>query len=314
VRPASQPSPSAIAHYRILDRIGSGGLGELYRARDTQFGRTVAVRVLPSSVVDDSERLNNVLRAARSVAALSHPNIAALFDVGEDGPIRYLAFEFVPGELLSAKLQGQPLDARRTVDFAIQLADALAEAESHEIVHGDIRSDTIVITPKDHAKFLHFGLTPFTTGGAAQAGERSGLSPDDGLGGGQQNAQNDIRALGLVMNEMLTGRRVVPARPETDRARPRAINTAVPSELDAIVRKMLSKDPDKSYKTAATVVAELRAVAAILDTRAEAAETGSDLQRPERSGGRPLIAIIVIAALTCLALWIWRSGVWRHWG
>src|SRR5438128_9226789 len=117
-----------LAQYKILDRIGAGGIGEVYRARDTRLGRTVAVKVLASDVVGDPERRDRFLREARASASLSHPNIAALYEIGADQGQLFLAFEFVPGETLKKMIGGQPLNPRRAIDVAVQLADALAEA------------------------------------------------------------------------------------------------------------------------------------------------------------------------------------------
>lgn len=254
--------PDAIAHYQILDRLGPTALGEAYRTRDTKVGRSVAVTILSEKIVSDPGRLTRVLGAARLAATLSHPNIAALFDVGDDGPRWYLASEFVPGEPLSTKIRGTPLDVRRAIDFAIQLADALAEGEIRGIHHGDVRPDTIVISSKDRPKLGHFGLSGSSADGRPPAQRASDDAPLD-----RQGALDDIRALGWVMHEMLTGRTVSPAQRERA-ASPAAINSAVPRELDLIVRKAVSTDLATCYQTAATLGAELRALAAILEVRA----------------------------------------------
>ncbi len=305
--------PDAVAHYKILDHIGSGGLGEVYRTRDTNLGRTVALTVLSPSLVGDAERLDELLQTARAAAVLSHPNIAALFEIGQDGPHRYLAFEFAPGELLSVKIGGHRLDVRRALDFAVQLADAVAEAEQHGIGHGDIRPETIVITPTDRPKLLHFGLSGFADGASRGATAPPESATDEGPNG-RQDVSSDIRALGLVMYEMLTGRQLPAATGESRTASPAARNTAVPVELDDVVCRALSVDPQKRYQTATTLAAELRAVAAILDARAAAAGDASDLPRTSPRRARPLTAVVVLAGLVGLVFWIWRSGVWRMWG
>jgi eukaryotic-like serine/threonine-protein kinase len=305
--------PDAVAHYKILDHIGTGVLGDVFRTRDTNLGRTVALTVLPASLVDDAERLDELLQTARAAAVLSHPNIAALFEIGQDGPHRYLAFEFVPGELLSAKIGGHRLDVRRALDFAVQLADAVAEAERHGIGHGDIRTDTIVITPTDRPKLLQFGLSGFA-GGASRSPTAPPESAPDESPNGRQDVSNDIRALGLVMYEMLTGRQLPAATGESRTASPAAMNTAVPLELDDVVCRALSVDPEKRYQTATTLAAELRAVAAILDARAAAAGDALDVPRTSPRRSRPLTAVVVLAALVGLVFWIWRGGVWRLWG
>src|SRR6266511_4221002 len=155
----------AIAHYKVLDHLGSGGLGEVYRARDTRLGRTVAVKVLPEEITSNPARLDALLETATRLAELSHPNIAMLFESGQDGSQRYLVFEFVQGEPLGRIINGRALNVRRALEFAINLSDALADAHGADMIHGDIRPDTIMITPKDRAKFVNFGLASFTGGG-----------------------------------------------------------------------------------------------------------------------------------------------------
>lgn len=297
--------PEAIAHYTILDHIGRGGLGELYRARDTKLGRTVALRVLPASLVDPPGSLENLVRAARSAAALSHPNVAALFEIGADGTRHYLAFEFVPGELLSTKLRGRPLEVRSAVDFAIQLADALAEGEQQQLSHGDIRPETILITSKGRPKLLHFGLSEFTSGGSARRASAPSLASTEKTD--REGALRDIQALGLVMYEMLTGRPPAASQPAITAASPAAVNTAVPPEVDRVVRRALSVDPTERYQTAATVAAELRAVAAILDARAAVAGAAEARDDETPRHGWALIAVLLLTALAALVWWILRS-------
>ena len=151
--------PDAIAHYKILGHLGAGGLGEVYRARDTRLGRTVAVKVLPAAMAADRIALPGAARRRKKAPTRSHPNIAALFEIGEDGDQRFLVFEFVPGDPLSALIDGRSLNVKRAVELAIQLADGLADAEAAEVVHGDIRPGNIVVTSKDRAKLMNFGLS-----------------------------------------------------------------------------------------------------------------------------------------------------------
>jgi len=163
-----------LGQYKILDRIGAGGMGEVYRARDTRLGRTVAIKVLASDVANDPARRDRFLREAHAAATLSHPNIAALYEIGEDQGQLFLAFEFVPGATLTNVIGGRPLNTRRAVDFAVQIADALAEAHGAGIVHRDIKPGNVIITPKDKAKVLDFGLATWTAGGH----EREQAVPD----------------------------------------------------------------------------------------------------------------------------------------
>ena len=200
----------AIAHYKVLGPLGAGGLGEVYRARDTRVGRTVAVKVLPPEITRDPDRLRALLDAAKVAAAVSHPNIAALFEVGEDAGRQFLVFEFVPGDPLNALIEGRALNVRRAVELAIQLADALADAEALDLMHGDIRPATIVVTSKDRAKLMNFGLAAFTAGGASRRTAFPRYVAPEQAGGAVGDIRSDIFSLGAVLFEMLTG---PPARP-----------------------------------------------------------------------------------------------------
>src|SRR5207237_1474961 len=210
---------ATIAHYNLLEPIGHGGLGEVYRARDTRVGRTVALKILPAALVDDPARRDAVLDEARVAASLSHPNIATLFDVGDEDGRYYLAYEFAAGESLRDEMAGSAMNPRRALDLAVQLADAIADAHAHGIIHGDLRPDTVIVTAKGSAKILDFGLTRWTRGGVLRA-EAAGapdalppdavsvvayLSPEQAIGGAV-DARTDIFSLGTLTYEMITGR------------------------------------------------------------------------------------------------------------
>src|SRR5260370_2229288 len=129
-------------------------MGEVYRARDTRLGRTVAIKVLAPALAGDPDRRDRVLAEARTAAALSHPNIAALYEIGDDQGRVFLAFEFVPGEMLNGVIAGRAINPRRAINLGIQIADALADAHAAGILHADIRPDNIIVTPKGNAKIL----------------------------------------------------------------------------------------------------------------------------------------------------------------
>lgn len=294
--------PDAIAHYKILGSLGAGGLGEVYRARDTNLGRTVAVKVLPRRITNDAARLEALLETARGVMDLSHPNIAMLFEIGREGDQPFLVFEFVQGQPLASLINGRPLHVRRALEFGINLADALADAHAVDLIHGDIRPGTIMITPKDRAKFMNFGLSRFTAGGAERMSAALPYVAPEELDGYHGDSRGDIYSLGAVMFEMLTGRQ---------RARGlvlSGLNATVPRELEQIIGRMLAANVEHRAQSAATVAAELRSVAAILDTRTEAAEAGEADEPPRghesRRGG--VIAIIVTLAVIAAAIAAWR--------
>ena len=332
-----------LGHYKILDRIGSGGMGEVYRARDTRLGRTVAIKVLPAAVADDPDRRERFLREARAAAALSHPNIAALYEIGEENGQLYLVFEFVPGEPLSKVIAGRPLNPRRAMQFAAQVADGLADAHAAGIVHRDIKPDNIVITPKGNAKVLDFGLAVWTAGGAARehaaqaittiatgAGAALGtlayMSPEQARGEAVDE-RTDIFSLGVALYEMLTGSR--PFQGATPAALvlqvvdkpvppPSTINRGVPKELDAVVARALEKDPAARFDSAATLAAELRAV----DRETQDSPARTDVvvapaavtrPRPSRIGW-VLASVALVAIGGAGTLWYERdalASIWR---
>jgi serine/threonine protein kinase len=298
--------PDAIAHYKILGQLGGGGLGEVYRARDTNLGRTVAVKVLPDRITQDPAQLDPLLETARRVMDLSHPNIAMLFEIGHEGNQHFLVFEFVQGQPLKALIHGRALHVRRALEFGINLADALADAHAVDLIHGDIRPETIMITPKDRAKFMNFGLSRFTAGGAARIASAAPYIAPEELAGQPGDARSDIYSLGAVVFEMLTGRQRARGLVLT------GLNATVPAELEQIIARMLAANIEHRAQSAATIAAEFRSVAAILDTRTEAAEAAEAAEPPRRgreSRGVGIIAIIVLMVLAAaIAAWwmFWR--------
>ena len=286
-----------LGQYKILDRIGAGGMGDVYRARDTRLGRTVAIKVLSAAVADDPARRERFMREARAAAALSHPNIAALYEIGEDAGELFLAFEYVPGETLRALIGGRPLNPRRAIDLGVQIADALADAHAEGIVHRDIKPDNIIVTPKGNAKILDFGLATWTAGGAervhaAEAATMMATSPGMTIGtvaymspeqalGEAVDQRTDIFSLGIVMFEMLTGKPPFSGATATALSlqivqapapAPSSINKSLPKEFDGIVLKALAKSVNQRYESAAVMAAELRALAAVLDVRSGTSE------------------------------------------
>jgi serine/threonine protein kinase len=293
--------PETIAHYKVLGSLGNGGLGEVYRARDTKVGRTVAVKVLPDAIAAQPESLEPLLGAARSAASISHPNIATLFEVGEDGGRRFLVFEFVPGDPLTALLEGSGLNVRRAVELAIQLADALAEVEAAGLAHGDIRPATIVVTSKDRAKLMNFGLAPFTSGGALRRTASAPYVAPEEATGPSGDIRSDIYSLGAVLFEMLTGRQ------RGQGLAPSSVNRNVPPELDRIVGRMLASKVENRFQSAAAVAAELRNVANMLEARATAEEAALEHapgQRRNRSGTVVVVGVLLIIA--AIGVWLWR--------
>jgi serine/threonine protein kinase len=267
-----------IAHYKILERVGESGLGEIFRARDTKLGRTVALAVPPGGIQDDVSKRELLLSAAKQAMTVSHPNLAALYEAGEDGGRMYLAFEFVPGDTLDRVIAGHPLNVRRAIDLTGQIADALAEAHAAELSHGDVTARKIVVTPKGNAKLLDFGFSRWTRSGGEVGGEAA-----------------DIEAVGVLFFEMLTGR-----APAAADAAPTAVNKSLPAEVDAIA--------SKPYQSAVAFAADLRSLGALLQTRAEAAEQSraTPMRGVTRRSKAPWIAAIgALLAVAAAAAWWW---------
>jgi TolB-like protein len=328
-----------LGHYNILDRIGAGGMGEVYRARDTRLGRTVAIKVLPADVSGDPDRRARFMQEARATAALSHPNIAALYEIGEDQGQLFLVFEYVPGETLKNTIAGRPMNPRRAIDLAVQIADALADAHAEGIVHRDIKPDNIIVTPKGNAKILDFGLATWTTGGAEREqaatmmdttvgttlGTVAYMSPEQALGE-RVDHRTDIFSLGIVIFEMLTGKLPFTGATSTALALqivsapapvPSAVNPSLPVEFDAIVGRAMAKSIDQRYDAAVSLAAELRSLGAILDVRSDMQEAAEvSLPSPSRSRGIGgwLVLLILLAAVAAGA-WYERGPIrllWRH--
>lgn len=292
-----------IGHYKLLEQIGSGSLGDVYRARDTRLGRTVAIKFPPPELTTDPDRREALLRHAERVSRLSHPGIATLFETGEDGERLYLVFEYVPGDSLNAVIGGRPLNARRAIELAIQLADALAEAHADEAIHGNIGPETIRVTPKDRAKLLDFGFAPCVAA--------------DAPGADVPDPSSDILALGRVLFEMLTGRQPFATSSGQPAPLPSTIAPGIPAELEPIVARALAPDPQARYQTAATLSAELRGVAAILDIRTEANEAGRIDDRPSARSRLPAWVLLLLGlGVVAGGVWIQRDELnlqWRRW-
>lgn len=279
----------SLGHYRVLDKIGAGGLGDLYRARDTRVGRTVALRVVSPAISGDSTALDRFLRDAKTAAAVSHPNIAALYEVAEENGTHYLACEYVPGQSLKTLISGRPLNPRRAIDLAIQIADALSDAYASDIVHGDLRAEGIVVNAKGNAKLLDFGLSAWSRR----------ARPRDAV-----DHQADIAALGTLLHEMITG--ALPAAGQTS-----ALGLRLPEELDAILQKARRVQAAEQYEAAAILAAELRTVYAQLDERAQASSALAPTAAKGTRARKTLVWLIVVALVGALGWLVWSVSRMR---
>jgi Tol biopolymer transport system component len=274
--------------YEVIAPLGAGGMGEVYRARDTRLGRYVAIKVLPEFLLSDADRLRRFESEARAVAALNHANILSLYDVGVHDSVRYLVAELLEGESLRSKLTAGSLGLRRTTDYALQLAHGLAAAHDKGIVHRDLKPENIFVTREGRIKILDFGLA---TQDAALAASQSGaaraaapetrtaagivlgtigyMSPEQ-VRGERADHRSDIFAFGAVLYEMLSGRRAfqrdTPVETMTAILRddvPEMAGNAdapVPLPYDRIVRRCLEKDPEHRFQSARDLAFALEAI------------------------------------------------------
>ena len=322
-----------LGHYEILGIVGTGGLGTVYRARDTRVGRTVAIRVLGDAVPDPLHRTRFV-HAIGPYTGLSHPHIATLFDVGEHEGRVYLVYEFVPGEKLATLIGSHPLNIRRALDLAVQVADALAESHANELMHGALTPTSIFVTPQGRAKILDFGLTSWyqddgvqtaarltARGAALGQGSVGYMSPEQVLGHAV-DLRSDLFAFGAVLYAMLTGRdpfdaantgdigvKVLQITPEA----PSRLNPDSSPELDAVVFKAIAKNPDDRYQSAASLAADLRSAAELIQARAPRPEPPRVVKRSGSTRVRTgVLAGLLIAALA-LGAWEWQDAIRQAW-
>jgi serine/threonine protein kinase len=259
----------AVAHYSLLERLDPAGPGELFRARDTYLGRTVAVRLLPPEYARDTEARGRFLEEARSLVALSHPNITTLFDVGEyDGRV-YLVFEHLKGQSLRAGMAGRPMNVRRAIELAIQIAVAGAHAAG--FMRGGFSPDSIVITSKGRAK-----ISVFEPAARADV-DRDGPairhpdydSPEE-AGGQPADERSDVYTVGAMLYEMLTTRRPL----HKGSAAPSESSRNVPASVDRIVLKAVAPNAASRFESVATLAAELRIAATTLDVCGGSGDAG----------------------------------------
>ena len=301
----SEPSPTpvgTVAHYTLLERLDPAGPGELFRARDTRLGRTVAVRLLPSDFTTDPAAL---VEQARGVVSLSHPNVITLFDVGEHEGRVYLVFEFLKGESLRAEMAGRNVNVRKALEIAIQIADAVADAHAAGFIHGGLSPDSVVITARGHAKIPAFELAARGGFEQTQGGVRlrDYDSPEE-AGGHQPDDRSDIYSIGAILYEMLTSR-----RPQHRGASaPSASNAHVPKEVDEVVLKAIAPNPESRYQSVPTLAAELRSMAAMLDARGGAGDEDDQIVEPSTSVGRVIVtALLILAVVAAIMWWVTRS-------
>jgi eukaryotic-like serine/threonine-protein kinase len=322
-------SGTKLGPYEITGAIGAGGMGEVYRARDTRLNRTVAIKVLPTHLADRPELRERFEREARTIATLNHPHICTLYDIGQQDGTDFLVMEYLEGETLAERLKKGPLPLGQVLQYAIEIADALDKAHRKGVTHRDLKPGNIMLT-KSGAKLLDFGLAKLRQNGAPAAplsqlptaqnavtaegtilGTLQYMAPEQ-LEGKEADARTDIFAFGVAVYEMATGKKAFEGKSqasliakvlETDPPSMTSLQPMTPPQLDRVVKTCLAKEPDNRWQTASDLCRELKWIvesgSAHGGAAANAAPAGKNWLKTALWAGAAVAACIVVG----LAVW-----------
>ena len=321
---AAEPG-QVLSHYRILRKLDEGGMGAVYEAEDVRLGRRVALKLLAAGSMPAAHAAERFALEARAASALNHPNICAVFDIGEWNGQPFLVMELLDGHTLRTVVDGRPLAIPRLLEIAIQIADALDAAHQQGILHRDIKPGNLFLTPRGQAKVLDFGVAKMlparTDGKAARnltlpggtVGTVAYMSPEQARGE-ELDARTDVFSLGVVLYELATGQPafagntsavIFHAILELTPPSPAALNAAVPARLEEIICRAMEKDREKRYGSAAELRNDLKA----LQLRIESGQAVAASEAARSRARRFLWPALAALAATFAALWIWLPSL-----